>query len=314
MTPEVVVADGDELGEGPQWDSATGELVRIDITRGRVHHLDPVSGRTSTVELGDVIGFAIPRAAGGLVVGLRRAVVLLEPDGSSSRILAAVGVKNGSMTVGDLVMVNSLLIQLFIAYFGLGLFGRMGSAARTKASHSRLATATPRKIVRPRATAALRPSLRRAAKTAQCMAKPDMATVMDTRVGMYVPTCTPVSTISGWCWASAAASSIDASRRLPEQLCAIALWNRPRAAGQASMALTFAPPPDWPKIVTLPGSPPNAAMLSRTQANAATMSSTPALPDWPKRSSLSSRTLPSCLSSVALPPVMTCRATRPPEN
>jgi sugar lactone lactonase YvrE len=90
MTPEVVVAEGDELGEGPQWDPTTGELVRVDITRGRVHHLDPATGRTSTVELGDVVGFAIPRASGGLVVGLRRAVVLLEPDGSSSRILAAV--------------------------------------------------------------------------------------------------------------------------------------------------------------------------------------------------------------------------------
>ena len=38
----------------------------------------------------------------------------------------------------------------------------------------------------------------------------------------------------------------------------IAWWNSPLAAGIASSALTFPPPPDWPKIVTLPGSPPNA--------------------------------------------------------
>ena len=30
----------------------------------------------------------------------------------------------------------------------------------------------------------------------------------------------------------------------------------------------FRPPPDWPKVMTLPGSPPNAAMLSRTHCRA----------------------------------------------
>jgi sugar lactone lactonase YvrE len=82
MTPEVLIADGDELGEGPHWDAATGELVRVDITRGRVHRFDPSNGHASTVELGDVVGFAIPSTSGGLVVGLRRAVVIMESDGS----------------------------------------------------------------------------------------------------------------------------------------------------------------------------------------------------------------------------------------
>ncbi|HEY0812991.1 MAG TPA: SMP-30/gluconolactonase/LRE family protein [Pseudonocardia sp.] len=82
MKPEVLVADGDELGEGPHWDAATGELLRVDITAGRVHRLDPVSGRSDTIELGDLVGFVIPREGGGLVVGLRRAVVLLDADGS----------------------------------------------------------------------------------------------------------------------------------------------------------------------------------------------------------------------------------------
>jgi hypothetical protein len=58
-----------------------------------------------------------------------------------------------------------------------------------------------------------------------------------------------------------------------------ALWKRPFAAGMAASVHTFAPPPDWPMIVTLPGSPPKAAMLSRTHSRAATMSSMPALPD-----------------------------------
>ena len=39
----------------------------------------------------------------------------------------------------------------------------------------------------------------------------------------------------------------------PGPLCTTARWNSPFAAGSASMVLTFAPPPDSPKIVTLLG-------------------------------------------------------------
>ena len=65
----------------------------------------------------------------------------------------------------------------------------------------------------------------------------------------------------------------------------IALWNRPFASGIAMQTATFDPPPDWPKIVTLPASPPMASALSRTQRSAATMSSMPALPASAKRES-----------------------------
>jgi len=65
----------------------------------------------------------------------------------------------------------------------------------------------------------------------------------------------------------------------PGPLCTIALWNRPRAAGIAISVETFIPPPDWPKMVTLPGSPSKAAMLSLTQWRASTMSSMPATDD-----------------------------------
>jgi hypothetical protein len=59
----------------------------------------------------------------------------------------------------------------------------------------------------------------------------------------------------------------------------IARWKRPRACGIARSVDTFPPPPDSPKIVTLPGSPPKRATLSRTHSSAATMSSVPAFPD-----------------------------------
>ena len=44
----------------------------------------------------------------------------------------------------------------------------------------------------------------------------------------------------------------------------IARWNSPLAEGIASSVATLRPPPDWPKMVTVFGSPPNWAMLSRT--------------------------------------------------
>ena len=51
---------------------------------------------------------------------------------------------------------------------------------------------------------------------------------------------------------------------------------RGRAArGERSSIATFVPPADSPKIVTLPGSPPNAATFSCTHASARTRSSVP---------------------------------------
>ena len=47
------------------------------------------------------------------------------------------------------------------------------------------------------------------------------------------------------------------------------------ADGIAVSVHTFAPPPDWPMMVTFPGSPPKLAMLSRTHARAASWSSRP---------------------------------------
>ena len=58
---------------------------------------------------------------------------------------------------------------------------------------------------------------------------------------------------------------------------AMALWNRPSAASIASRLVTDIDPADSPKIVTLPGSPPKAAMLSRTHSRAAIWSSRPQL-------------------------------------
>ena len=60
----------------------------------------------------------------------------------------------------------------------------------------------------------------------------------------------------------------------------IILWNRPSASGICPSTVTFIPPPDWPKMVTLSGSPPKQAMLSRTQRRASTRSAMPTFTEF----------------------------------
>nr|WP_281367835.1 hypothetical protein [Nonomuraea typhae] len=59
----------------------------------------------------------------------------------------------------------------------------------------------------------------------------------------------------------------------------IALWIRPRAAGEVSRAQVLMPPADSPNTVTLPGSPPKAAALRLVQRRASSWSARPKVPD-----------------------------------
>lgn len=61
-------------GEGAVWDARDGTLLWIDILGRCVHRTDP-DGTTTTVGLPDDVGFAVPRADGGPLVGVGRAVL-----------------------------------------------------------------------------------------------------------------------------------------------------------------------------------------------------------------------------------------------
>src|SRR5450756_1440957 len=76
------------------------------------------------------------------------------------------------------------------------------------------------------------------------------------------------------------------------------------ARGDASRLMTAEPPADWPAIVTCEGSPPNAAMLSRTHSRPRIMSRRPRLvgasaiqpkPSKPRRYERETVTMPSRL-------------------
>jgi sugar lactone lactonase YvrE len=77
---ELVLDSHAEVGEGPVWDPESQRLLWVDITRGLVHLLDPGSGADVSFEVGQHVGAAGLRAAGGLVLALRGGFGLLDLD------------------------------------------------------------------------------------------------------------------------------------------------------------------------------------------------------------------------------------------
>jgi len=97
-TLEVAVAENFDLGEGPIWDARSDTLLFVDCSRGHVHRLTPDDGSIATLEIGQVIGAALPCSDGGLVVtsddgvlfcdkaGVTRLLVPIEADLTANRM------------------------------------------------------------------------------------------------------------------------------------------------------------------------------------------------------------------------------------
>lgn len=69
-----------ELLEGPGWDARADVLVCVDILAGRIHRIEPGSGAAETVEVGQPVGAAVPRARGGFVLAVRDGVAVLDGE------------------------------------------------------------------------------------------------------------------------------------------------------------------------------------------------------------------------------------------
>jgi len=82
------------LAEGPFWDGAAGGLYWVDIPAGRVHYLPDGHGRPGdghlTWDVGQPVGVAVPRASGGLALGVRDGFVGLDPATGQTTELAEV--------------------------------------------------------------------------------------------------------------------------------------------------------------------------------------------------------------------------------
>jgi sugar lactone lactonase YvrE len=91
-----------EHGEGPIWDAAADELVWVDITAGLVRR-----GRVSGDDVldvaahrgGDTVGFVVPAAAGGWVLGAGGGITRLTADGEASVLIDLTG-EGGSAELG----------------------------------------------------------------------------------------------------------------------------------------------------------------------------------------------------------------------
>jgi sugar lactone lactonase YvrE len=97
----VVVSPGALLGEGPVWDGAREEVVWVDVDRGLVHRYSPATGRDVALEVGQEVGCAVPRAAGGLMLALRDGFAVLEPGATEPRIVAPIEADRPASRMND---------------------------------------------------------------------------------------------------------------------------------------------------------------------------------------------------------------------
>jgi sugar lactone lactonase YvrE len=78
LTPELVLDAGADLGEGPAWEARSSCLYWVDIHAGHLHIFNPQEKTDSQFEIGEYLGCAAPRRAGGLVLGLRSGFAIID--------------------------------------------------------------------------------------------------------------------------------------------------------------------------------------------------------------------------------------------
>jgi sugar lactone lactonase YvrE len=83
---EVAAAAGCDLGEGPFWSVEEQRLLFVDIKAGVQYSWAAAEGVRSRQRFDGLVGFAIPRRAGGLIAGIDHRLELTDPDGTARTI------------------------------------------------------------------------------------------------------------------------------------------------------------------------------------------------------------------------------------
>lgn len=76
----VVLRASANIGEGPVWDARTQRLYWVDIVGKELHVFNPSDGTDKTYACPDIVTSVSPRAAGGVLLTLRRSFVLFDED------------------------------------------------------------------------------------------------------------------------------------------------------------------------------------------------------------------------------------------
>src|SRR5437868_6243815 len=78
LTAELAFQHDALLGEGPVWDWRTQRLYWVDIEGYKVHCYDPATRAQRAIDVGEYVGSAAIRAAGGLVLALKSGFASLD--------------------------------------------------------------------------------------------------------------------------------------------------------------------------------------------------------------------------------------------
>lgn len=78
FTAELAFEHNALLGEGPVWDARTQQLYWVDIEGYQVHCFDPATRAHRAIDVGQYVGSAAVRTAGGLVLALKSGFAMLD--------------------------------------------------------------------------------------------------------------------------------------------------------------------------------------------------------------------------------------------